>query len=83
MNLIAYNFTDFKRQLQQQKPIQPEFKDRALDRNEVCSKIGLSKSTVYRLINLGEFPAPKKYSKRSARWMESTIDLWMQSRGSK
>jgi excisionase family DNA binding protein len=83
MNLTTYDFTDFKRQLQQQKPIQPEFKDRALTRAEVCLKTNLSKSTVYRLINLGNFPAPRMFGNRSPRWMESIIDLWMQSRGGK
>ncbi|WP_306155246.1 AlpA family transcriptional regulator, partial [Roseovarius sp. MMSF_3281] len=41
---------------------------------------GLSRSTIYRHINAGTFPAPVKLTERLIGWHSSTISDWMASR---
>ena len=49
---------------------------RFLRRAEVERLTGLSRSTLYRLIACGRFPAPIKISPRSCRWPEDVIEAW-------
>lgn len=77
MNLKQYDYSHFRTVLPKNQPV---LTDRALTRGEVCSKTGLSKSTVYRLIKQGDFPAPRMFGNRSPRWLESAIDEWMMSK---
>ena len=44
---------------------------------EVCGVVGLSKSTVYRLIAEGRFPKPVKLGARSSGFSSAEIDEWM------
>ena len=50
---------------------------RALRASKVIEKTGLSKTHLYRLIQLGKFPAPVKLSERVSVWDESAIDAWL------
>ena len=77
MNLKQYDYSHFRTTLAKNQPV---LTDRALTREEVCSKTRLSKSTVYRLIKQGGFPAPRRFGNRSSWWLESVIDGWMQSK---
>lgn len=45
---------------------------------EVLKRVGLSRATVYRLINANAFPAPHKIGRRSV-WAESEIRTWQRS----
>lgn len=47
---------------------------------EVCARVGLKRSTVYRLISLGRFPKHIKLSEHASAWMESEIEDFMLSR---
>ncbi len=47
---------------------------------EVKKTTGLSKSTIYRLIALGDFPAQIKLGERSSGWLESEIHQWIGDR---
>jgi len=47
---------------------------------EVCQRVGLKTSSVYRLISLGKFPKQVKLSERTAAWIESEIETFMASR---
>jgi prophage regulatory protein len=47
---------------------------------EVCQRVGLKPSSIYRLINLGRFPKQVKLSERTAVWIESEIVSFMTSR---
>jgi|GEM_PF-415518 len=47
---------------------------------KVSKKTGLSKNTIYRLMNCGLFPSSIKLSCRSVGWIESEIDVWAASR---
>lgn len=47
---------------------------------EVCARVGLKQSTVYRLIELGRFPKQIKLSERASAWIESEIEDFMMAR---
>jgi prophage regulatory protein len=53
--------------------------DRLLRLSDVTSRTGMSKSTIYRKIGQGLFPAPVSVGGQSVRWRESDINTWMQS----
>lgn len=41
---------------------------------------GLSRSTIYRLIQEGQFPAPIKLGERASGWRQSSLEAWIESR---
>ncbi|MXX53845.1 MAG: AlpA family transcriptional regulator [Dehalococcoidia bacterium] len=49
---------------------------------QVQKVTGLSRTTIYRLMDLEEFPRPVKISAsgRAVRWIESEIEEWIASR---
>jgi prophage regulatory protein len=47
---------------------------------EVCARVGLKRSTIYRLIGLGRFPKHIKLSEHASAWIESEIDDFMIAR---
>lgn len=51
-----------------------------LRRPKVENKTGLGRSSIYRLIQLGQFPKPVKLTERSVGWLESEIDQWIDER---
>jgi prophage regulatory protein len=52
----------------------------ALRREEVSALVGLSLSSVQRLIARGEFPAPRKVGSRSVAWSRAEVEAWFASR---
>lgn len=50
---------------------------RALRKNAVLEKTGLSNSTLYRLIKAGAFPKPFPLSERTCAWDEAAVDQWL------
>jgi prophage regulatory protein len=54
--------------------------DRFLRLREVCTQLGISRSTIYRMINDGTFPAPVLVSKKSKAWPESEITKYQKER---
>ena len=53
---------------------------RLMTRRQVEQKLGVSRSTVYRLLEAGAFPKPIKIAERAIRWHESEIDEYVASR---
>jgi len=51
-----------------------------LRRPSVEAKTGLSRSSIYRMIQSGEFPAPVKLSKRSVGWDSEAVQQWINDR---
>jgi len=51
-----------------------------LRQKDVQDITGLSRSTIYRHINAGTFPAPVKLTERLIGWHDSSISEWMASR---
>ncbi|MGL5225801.1 MAG: helix-turn-helix transcriptional regulator [Aeromonas sp.] len=47
---------------------------------EVCAKVGLAKSTLWELVEIGEFPQKVYLSARIIAFVESEVDAWMQAR---
>lgn len=56
---------------------QPE---RILRLGTVLERTGLSRSTLYRKIDSGEFPRQVKLSERCVGWYQSTVDNWLDQR---
>ena len=53
--------------------------DTLLTRAEVERRTGLRRSSVYRLMRAGRFPAPLKVGPASVRWPASEIEAWIAS----
>ena len=47
---------------------------------EVSNRTGLSRSAIYRGIDEGSFPAPRRISTRAVGWLESEISGWIDRR---
>ncbi|WP_186239519.1 helix-turn-helix transcriptional regulator [Burkholderia gladioli] len=47
---------------------------------QVAEKVGLGRSTLYRMIAAGEFPKPIKITSGSNGWLEDDIDGWLAER---
>ena len=47
---------------------------------DVMSRTGLGRSTIYRLIGLGQFPQLVKVTSRTTAWAEREIDAWINSK---
>ncbi len=54
--------------------------DRLLRRRQVEEITGLSRSSIYRLMQDGEFPRPVKVGPAAVRWRSSDIKVWLESR---
>lgn len=48
---------------------------------EVLTLLGVSKSTLYRLIEAGLFPKPFKLGVRLNAWRVETIETWLMTKG--
>lgn len=55
-------------------------KSRIIRINEVINKVGLKKSSIYKLISLNLFPKQIKLGIRASGWHEFEIDEWIKSR---
>lgn len=47
---------------------------------EVIKRVGLSRSQIYKLIDLGDFPKQVKVCKRVAAWLNQDLDEWIEER---
>ncbi|HCR3199934.1 TPA: AlpA family phage regulatory protein [Morganella morganii] len=54
--------------------------DRLIDFKMVAYLTGLSRSTIWKLENNGDFPERITLSKRSIRWIESEVMQWVSVR---
>lgn len=65
---------------------EPLLAPRFLNINEVRTRIGLSRSSIYNKLKLdgpygdASFPRPKSVGKRSVRWLCDEVDAWIESR---
>lgn len=51
-----------------------------LRRDAVERATGLSRSTIYEMVNRGKFPQPVKLSARSVGWLASEVEGWIAAR---
>jgi prophage regulatory protein len=54
--------------------------ERLLRANDVCGRLGISRSTFYAMIGAGNFPPGVKITTRRVGWPESVVQLWIKSR---
>ncbi|ARC36610.1 AlpA family transcriptional regulator [Paracoccus yeei] len=54
--------------------------DKHLRRPAVEEITGLSRTTIYKLMNAGQFPRPVKITGKAVAWPESAITEWLASR---
>ena len=47
---------------------------------DVTAVTGLSRSTIYRLAGLGEFPKGRKLTARTTAWVSSEVAAWLDVR---
>lgn len=47
---------------------------------KVIERIGLSRSSIYALIQEGNFPAPVRIGRRAVAWREDDLDRWAAQR---
>ena len=60
--------------------IQSQHVDRILRLPEVVEVTGLSRSSIYRLIGIHEFPRQRRLGPRSSGWRLSDVERWLESR---
>lgn len=53
--------------------------DRILRLGSVLEQTGLSRSTLYRKIQAGSFPAQVRISERCIGWRESDVERWLRN----
>ena len=58
----------------------PSERGRFLRINDVIATIGLSRATIYRLVDQGEFPEQHRLTKRSVGWWQRDVDAWAEQR---
>ena len=51
-----------------------------LRRPAVEAATGLSRSSLYSMMDAGEFPRPIRIGKRAVAWPESVVSAWLASR---
>jgi len=49
-------------------------------RSSLEEMLGISRSTIYRMMNVGEFPRPIKLGRRAVGWREDEIEQWLRSK---
>lgn len=54
--------------------------ERIVRKPEVLAVIGVSSATLYRWIQDGRFPAPRRLGSHSVGWLETAIRAWIESR---
>ncbi len=54
--------------------------DRLLRRRQVEEVTGLTRSSIYRLMQTGQFPRPVRVGPAAVRWRVSDITAWLESR---
>jgi prophage regulatory protein len=54
-----------------------------LRRVQVQERVGLSRSSIYKLVKEGKFPKPVSLGARAVGWRDSHIDQWLEERPAK
>jgi len=53
--------------------------DALLPIKKVTAECGFSKTSIYRMMNRGDFPKPLKRQGRSVRWSRAEVQAWIRS----
>lgn len=71
---------DEKRVLHSSPSIPASERKKFLRLLHVKRKIGLSRTTIYRMIAAGDFPRPIRLGSRAVAWIEADVIQWMNKR---
>jgi prophage regulatory protein len=58
----------------------PRRTPRILRLQQIIDKVGLSRATIYRLMECGLFPYNIKIGIRAVGWLESEVEMWITER---
>ena len=58
---------------------QMQISQKLLSLKQVIAMVGLTKSTIYRLMDAGDFPRPLKLGSRCVRWLVDDVNAWISS----
>ncbi len=58
----------------------PQQIERFIRLPQVKQRVGMSKSQIYKLIEVAQFPKPIKVSKRISCWVDAEIDDWINNK---
>jgi prophage regulatory protein len=53
---------------------------RMISAREAAERTGLSRRTIFRLVDRGEFPRPHALTVKALRWPSSVIEAWLASK---
>lgn len=53
---------------------------RLLRRKSVEARTGLARSTLYQMMQAGQFPKPVRIGGRAVAWPETEVDAWIDAR---
>ncbi len=54
--------------------------DSILRARDVHARVGLSRTTIWRLVRQGQFPIPRRLTANTIGWLASEVEAWMASR---
>ena len=54
--------------------------DRMLSAREVCARVGLHRTTIWKKVRAGTFPPPIELCDNKIGWPESSVASWLASR---
>jgi prophage regulatory protein len=54
---------------------------RILNQRDILASLGVSKTTLWRMINAGTFPTPLKLGERLNGWKVETFEQWLTTKG--
>ena len=54
-----------------------QISQKLLSLRQVIAMVGLTKSTIYRLMDAGDFPRPLKLGSRCVRWLVDDVNAWI------
>lgn len=57
-----------------------EHEERLLTLKEVQHKTGLGRTTVYKMVERGDFPSQVRVGPRSVRWLRTEVEQWINRR---
>lgn len=60
----------------------PAIRGRLLRINDVIATTGLSRATIYRLVDAGSFPKGVHLTTRAVGWREAEVEQWLEERAS-
>ena len=53
---------------------------RVIRTRDLCDRLGLSRTTLHRLRERGDFPEPIQLGPNSVGWLSSDVQAWIESR---